>query len=167
MISETRLPAREEPVEAHQDREGPYDQRGPEVVPILLLAVTSLHSQHRAQPVLLPDVFECVVMPVPDQPDAQDDRGESQHAQVHVTPIGRDGPPRTPRTAEPVSDPTIYAELNDVLRELVEGVQAILGDNLCGTYLQGSFAVGDADEHSDVDFIVATQGQITDTQLDE
>jgi predicted nucleotidyltransferase len=30
-----------------------------------------------------------------------------------------------------------------------------LGDNFVGVYLQGSFAVGDADEDSDVDFMVA------------
>jgi hypothetical protein len=32
-------------------------------------------------------------------------------------------------------------------------------------YLQGSFAVGDADEHSDVDFIVVTEAEVTDSQL--
>ena len=35
-----------------------------------------------------------------------------------------------------------------------------------GAYLQGSFAVGDADEHSDVDFIVATRDELTDAQVD-
>ena len=64
-----------------------------------------------------------------------------------------------------MGDPTDYPELNDVLQELVAEVRTILGDNFCGAYLQGSFGVGDADEHSDVDFIVATNGEITDGQL--
>ncbi len=64
-----------------------------------------------------------------------------------------------------MADPTDYPELNDVLQELVAEVRTILGDNFCGAYLQGSFAIGDADEHSDVDFIVATNGEITGEQL--
>ncbi|MEP6910839.1 MAG: aminoglycoside adenylyltransferase domain-containing protein [Actinomycetota bacterium] len=64
-----------------------------------------------------------------------------------------------------MADPTGYSELNAVLQELVAEVRVILGDNFCGAYLQGSFAVGDADEHSDVDFIVATNGEITGEQL--
>jgi hypothetical protein len=32
--------------------------------------------------------------------------------------------------------------------------------------LQGSFALGDADEHSDVDFIVVTNDELTDAQVD-
>jgi predicted nucleotidyltransferase len=55
-----------------------------------------------------------------------------------------------------IAQPTAFPDLNEVLRELVSSVQAILGENFCGAYLQGSFAVGDADEHSDVDFIVVT-----------
>lgn len=38
--------------------------------------------------------------------------------------------------------PTPYPELNTVLDELVEGIQATLGDTFLGFYLQGSFAVG-------------------------
>jgi len=53
--------------------------------------------------------------------------------------------------------PTVYPKLNALLEELVSSVRAILGANFCGAYLQGSFAVGDADVHSDVDFIVATR----------
>jgi len=64
-----------------------------------------------------------------------------------------------------MADPTVYPELNAVLDELVASARTILGDNFCGAYLQGSFAVGDADEHSDVDFIVATHDEITDEQL--
>ena len=44
-----------------------------------------------------------------------------------------------------------------MLDALTEGAREALGDNFVGAYLVGSFAVGDADEHSDVDFIVATR----------
>ena len=60
--------------------------------------------------------------------------------------------------------PTVYPELNAVLRELVDGAQAILGESFCGAYLQGSFAVGDADEDSDVDFLVVTRDPVTEAQ---
>src|SRR5205823_11361190 len=48
--------------------------------------------------------------------------------------------------------PTSYDELNAILEALVTSVQAVLGGSFVGAYLQGSFAVGDYDEHSDVDF---------------
>ena len=57
---------------------------------------------------------------------------------------------------------TPYAELDRLLAELVADVRAALGDNLCGAYLRGPFAVGDADEHSDVDFIVVTQHELSE-----
>jgi predicted nucleotidyltransferase len=44
-------------------------------------------------------------------------------------------------------------------------VQAALGDNFIGAYLQGSFAVGDADEDSDVDFLVATVELLADREV--
>ena len=63
-----------------------------------------------------------------------------------------------------VTAPTPYADLNDLLDRFVRGAQTALGENFCGAYLQGSFAVGDADEYSDVDFIVLTTDEITDDQ---
>jgi hypothetical protein len=62
-------------------------------------------------------------------------------------------------------DPTAFAALNAVLGELVTTTQAILGNNFCGAYLQGSFAVGDADEHSDVDFLIVTHAEVSDDQV--
>jgi hypothetical protein len=62
------------------------------------------------------------------------------------------------------SNPTDFADLNAVLRELVTGAEAILGDNFCGAYLQGSFAVGDADVYSDVDFVMVTQTEVSPDQ---
>jgi len=46
---------------------------------------------------------------------------------------------------------TPFPELNNVLAGLKETAQAILGANFVGAYLQGSLAVGDADEQSDCD----------------
>jgi Domain of unknown function (DUF4111)/Nucleotidyltransferase domain len=51
--------------------------------------------------------------------------------------------------------------------ELVAGVSEVLGDGFCGAYLQGSFAVGDADAYSDVDFIVVTEDEVTPEQRSE
>lgn len=61
--------------------------------------------------------------------------------------------------------PTPYPELNTVLDELVEGIQATLGDTFLGFYLQGSFAVGDSDSDSDVDFIVALESELSEAQV--
>ncbi|MGH3103476.1 MAG: aminoglycoside adenylyltransferase domain-containing protein [Gaiellaceae bacterium] len=64
-----------------------------------------------------------------------------------------------------MADPTLYPELNAVLRELVASARTILAENFCGAYLQGSFAVGDADVHSDVDFVVVTHDEVSAQQL--
>jgi hypothetical protein len=60
--------------------------------------------------------------------------------------------------------PTEFAELNDVLRQLVDGANRALENNFVGAYLVGSFALGDPDIHSDCDFIVATSGPISPAQ---
>jgi hypothetical protein len=49
------------------------------------------------------------------------------------------------------------AELDAVLVELVERSTEILGDDFVGAYLQGSFALGAGDRHSDCDFIVVVR----------
>lgn len=61
--------------------------------------------------------------------------------------------------------PTPYAELNAVLLELVKSVQGTLHNELVGAYLQGSFAAGDFDEHSDVDFIVAIRHELANDRV--
>ena len=68
---------------------------------------------------------------------------------------------RTMKTSHPTPD----LELNGVLRELVTSVQAILGDTFVGAYLQGSFATGGWDIHCDVDFGVAIDREISETDL--
>jgi hypothetical protein len=62
-------------------------------------------------------------------------------------------------------NPTAFADLNAVLGELVAATQAILSDSFCGAYLQGSFAVGDADIYSDVDFVIVTHAEVSDDQV--
>jgi hypothetical protein len=64
-----------------------------------------------------------------------------------------------------VTFPTPYPELNAVLRELVGGIKAVLGDVLLGVYLQGSFAVGGFDRHSDVDFVIAVKDELSDEHV--
>jgi predicted nucleotidyltransferase len=61
--------------------------------------------------------------------------------------------------------PTPYAELNQVLSHLVSRMQEILGNDFVGAYLQGSIAVGGFDLHSDVDFIVVINDELSPDQL--
>lgn len=71
-----------------------------------------------------------------------------------------------PAGANPAaSSATPYPELNDVLGQLVESVRDVLGDNLVGVYLQGSFALGDFDEASDVDALVVVAEDVGPDQL--
>jgi hypothetical protein len=60
--------------------------------------------------------------------------------------------------------PTPYADLNVVLHELVMRAQGALGANFVGAYLQGSFAVGDSDAYSDVDFLIILKEDVSDAQ---
>jgi hypothetical protein len=62
--------------------------------------------------------------------------------------------------------PTPYPELNQVLGELVSRMGQILGDDFVGAYLQGSFAVGDFDQHSDVDYVVVVEDELTSDQVE-
>ena len=61
--------------------------------------------------------------------------------------------------------PTPYPELNTVLSELVASAQTVLGANMLGAYLQGSFAVGEFDADSDCDFIVVINEELSDDQV--
>ncbi len=64
-------------------------------------------------------------------------------------------------------NPTPYPALNEVLSDLVESIKTTLKDNFIGAYLQGSFATGGFDEHSDVDFIVVIEKEIMPDQLEK
>jgi predicted nucleotidyltransferase len=48
----------------------------------------------------------------------------------------------------------------------VSRIREILGDDFVGAYLQGSFAVGDFDEHSDVDYVVVVEDELTSDQVE-
>jgi Domain of unknown function (DUF4111)/Nucleotidyltransferase domain len=61
--------------------------------------------------------------------------------------------------------PTPYADLNLVLGDLVTRVGNVLGDSFMGAYLQGSFAVGDFDIYSDVDFLILLDEDFSSEQL--
>ncbi len=61
---------------------------------------------------------------------------------------------------------TPFPELDHLLHLLVSGIRSAMGEGLVGVYLQGSFALGDADVHSDVDFIAVTECVVTAGQLD-
>lgn len=60
--------------------------------------------------------------------------------------------------------PTPFPELNRVLDELVRSQQVVLGASFVGTYLQGSFATGGFDRHSDVDLAFVTAGELSAEQ---
>ena len=59
---------------------------------------------------------------------------------------------------------TPFPDLNDVLDQLTVGLQHVLGPELVALYLTGSFALGDADEGSDVDFLAVTRERLTAAQ---
>ena len=65
-------------------------------------------------------------------------------------------------TAAPQQTP--YADLNAVLHASTR-VQNNLGGNFVGANLQGSSRVGDFDIHSDVDFLIAIENDISDHEL--
>jgi hypothetical protein len=62
---------------------------------------------------------------------------------------------------------TPYADLDDLLAEMLVHWQRILGGNLVGAYVQGSFALGSGDQHSDCDWLVATEGPLTGPQIEQ
>ena len=69
-------------------------------------------------------------------------------------------------TTRPINaSPTPYAALNVVLIHFVERAREQLGDNFVGAYLQGSFALGDFDEQSDVDFLIVVERDIGDAEV--
>jgi predicted nucleotidyltransferase len=62
--------------------------------------------------------------------------------------------------------PKPYPGVTAVLQELLARVKAILGEQFIGMYLYGSLAAGDFDpDSSDIDFLVATQGELSDPMI--
>jgi hypothetical protein len=66
-----------------------------------------------------------------------------------------------------VAVPIPFPELTTLLDDHVLTVQAILGRDLIGFYIVGSFAVGDADLSSDCDFIAAVRDPPSSRQEDD
>jgi predicted nucleotidyltransferase len=60
---------------------------------------------------------------------------------------------------------TGFPELDRLLEEFTAAIGEILGDDLVALYLQGSFALGDGDAHSDVDLIAVTEDELTAAQV--
>ncbi len=60
-----------------------------------------------------------------------------------------------------MSPSTSFDDLDALLQLWVKDLQEHLGPTLVGAYLQGSFAMGAGDEHSDVDFIVVVGDELT------
>lgn len=56
-------------------------------------------------------------------------------------------------------------ELDGVLAEVADHAHDVIGEDLVGVYLQGSFALGGADAESDCDFLVVTSAPVGDTRL--
>jgi hypothetical protein len=61
--------------------------------------------------------------------------------------------------------PTADSDLNAVLQDFVTSVRTVLGENFVGAYLIGSFAVGDWDTDSDVDFLVALDHEVPNEEV--
>ena len=61
----------------------------------------------------------------------------------------------------------LHAEIDVLLHELLDGVRKILGDQFVGLYLDGSLALGDFDEDSDVDFVVITESEVADEKASD
>src|SRR5690349_8738711 len=65
-----------------------------------------------------------------------------------------------------ILSPTSYADVNSVLQDFQTRIQAILGKRFRGLYVYGSLALGDFDpQTSDIDFIVVTDGDISDADF--
>ncbi|MGA9533158.1 MAG: aminoglycoside adenylyltransferase domain-containing protein [Anaerolineales bacterium] len=60
-----------------------------------------------------------------------------------------------------VSNPDIKV----LLDQLVNGAAGILGDNFIGAWLQGSSATGHFDEHSDLDFVIGVERDLSDDEV--
>lgn len=66
----------------------------------------------------------------------------------------------------PVRYPTPYPDVNAILNRVLEGVQAILGDEFIGMALYGSLAYNDFHpQRSDIDFLVVTADTLADEKV--
>src|SRR5215210_4472239 len=78
------------------------------------------------------------------------------------TPAMRLKLPATPTQGSTVTTQEIDPHIDALIRELLAGVQAALGEQFVGLYLHGSLANGDfAPGRSDIDFLVVTESELT------
>lgn len=67
-----------------------------------------------------------------------------------------------------ISDPTPYADVNEILEILRINAKNILGDQFIGMYLYGSLSSGDFNPTtSDIDFVVVTQDSLAEVKIAE
>src|SRR6201988_836898 len=57
--------------------------------------------------------------------------------------------------------PTPHSDVNEILNLLLTNIKEILQSQFVGMYLFGSLANGDFDQHSDIDVLIVTYGQIS------
>jgi hypothetical protein len=74
-------------------------------------------------------------------------------------------PPTGPQIRSMMPAPlqlTPFADVNEVLRELLAQVQTVLGSHFVGMYLSGSLALGDFNPHrSDIDLVIVTDAPVS------
>lgn len=65
------------------------------------------------------------------------------------------------------TNPTAYADINQLLELLLSGIQKILGEKLIGLYLYGSLVIGDFDTTiSDIDLVAALASDLDDKEFE-
>lgn len=64
-------------------------------------------------------------------------------------------------------EPTSYAEVNDLLNELLTNIKDILDEKIIGLYLEGSLVLGDFDpKTSDIDLVAILESDINDLEFE-
>jgi predicted nucleotidyltransferase len=79
----------------------------------------------------------------------------------HPTVVIRHRNPGTKKNKMKPMSSTPYPDVNEILNILFSNVQEILGNQFVGMYLFGSLANGEFDEHSDIDVLVVTKEEIS------
>jgi|SRR5450755_846997 len=65
------------------------------------------------------------------------------------------------------TDLTPYADINELLEQLLSGIQKILGKKLAGLYVYGSLVTGDFEKQSsDIDLLAATSSDIDEKEAE-
>jgi hypothetical protein len=65
------------------------------------------------------------------------------------------------------TNPTVYADINQLLESLLSSMQKILGEKLVGLYLHGSLVIGDFDPTiSDIDLVAALASDLDDKEFE-